>query len=68
MDDGTTKEHLEIAMRVESKLSCEAIDTLRQYAVPPERWAELLPEDLDARRQLLLALASEFLARKRVPC
>ena len=53
------EEHLKIAMRVELNLTEEAIETLRQYAVAPERWAELLPDDLDARRQLVLALARD---------
>lgn len=49
--------HLTTALGVESTLTQEALETLARYDVPPERWADLVPDGVDARRRLVVALA-----------
>lgn len=45
------------ALALEPDLTGIALDLLARHRVAPERWVELAPDDLGARRQLLLFLA-----------
>jgi len=49
--------HITTALGVEPNLTQEALDTLARYEVSAERWSNLVPDELDARRRLVLALA-----------
>ena len=59
--DGQSKAeaHITVALGVESNLTQEALETLARYDVSAERWTDLVPDDLDARRRLVLALARD---------
>jgi tetratricopeptide (TPR) repeat protein len=50
--------HLATALNLEPQLTRQGLEILRRHRVPAERWAELLPDEASARRQLLPALAS----------
>lgn len=53
------EDHLKIALSLEPDLTRQGLETFRRYNVPADRWAELVPEDESARRQLIVALAQE---------
>ena len=52
------EKHLRRGMELEPVLSWRALDALRAYRIPPERWVALTPDTPLARRHLLDALLS----------
>ncbi len=53
------EKQLRIALSFEPDLTGEGVETFRRQKIPAHRWAELVPDDVMARRLLVLALAED---------
>ena len=48
--------HIRVALELEPALTGELLNTMHRYGVPAGRWAELIPDDDPAQRELVAAL------------
>jgi Tfp pilus assembly protein PilF len=50
------EDHIRVALELEPALTGELLNTMHRYGVPAGRWAELIPDDDLAQRELVAAL------------